>query len=190
MKIADNMNEMSKGKKMQIRFRIMRKRLLLSILISLMALPLLSFKSVEKTKNKIIPKVALVVASKPTSGNLGTNKEAVAAYIKNELINNAGVQNIEYDDKYESHTIYTIQTGSFIFLANARNQFDTIIQGLREQDLNSLRIEKIGRFNVVRVGKFEDHATAEKFLKSIKSRLSTAIILKAYIKNDRIVSIY
>ena len=87
-------------------------------------------------------------------------------------------------------SVYTIQTGSFDSVAAAQKQFDSIVQGLNEKELDNLRIEKIGKFYSVRLGKFKDYTTAEKFIKAMKPRLSTAIILKAYIKNERIIKLY
>lgn len=93
-------------------------------------------------------------------------------------------------NSYASESIYTIQTGSFISIAPAQKQFDSIVQGLNEKELDYLRIEKIGKFYSVRLGKFEDYATAKKFLQAIKPQLSTAIIMKAYIIDERTVRLY
>ena len=60
-------------------------------------------------------------------------------------------------------------------------------QILNEEDNNYLRIEKIGKVYSVRVGSFNDHTTAKSFLMATKSQLNMAIILKAFIKADRIV---
>jgi hypothetical protein len=94
------------------------------------------------------------------------------------------------DNQQENRLIYTIQTGSFINIEHAQKQFKFIIQSLSGEELNYLRIEKIGNFHTVRFGKFEDYATAEKFLQALESKLSTAIILNAYIKDDRIIKLY
>ncbi len=91
---------------------------------------------------------------------------------------------------YASQLIYTIQTGSMVSIIGAQKQFNSISQLLNKKELNFLRIEKIGKYHTVRLGKFENHATAEKFLQEIKPRLSEAIILKAYLKKERIVRLY
>ncbi len=91
---------------------------------------------------------------------------------------------------YASQLIYTIQTGSFSSVVKAQQQFDFIVQGLTKKKLDYLRMEKVGKFYSVRLGKFEDRLIAEKFLQAIKSQLSTAIILKAYIKDKRIIRLY
>ena len=91
---------------------------------------------------------------------------------------------------YTAQTIYTIQTGSFDDVKPAQNQFDSIVQGLNEKQLDYLRIEKIGNFYSVRLGKFEDNAAAEKFLEEVKPHLPTAIVRDAYFIEERIVKIY
>jgi cell division protein FtsN len=89
-----------------------------------------------------------------------------------------------------TESIFTIQAGSFINIADAAKQFDAVAYVLDEKKLDYLRIEKVGKYYSVRIGKFKDYATAEKLLQAIKPRLSPAIILKAYIKNDRIMRLY
>ena len=91
---------------------------------------------------------------------------------------------------YTAQTIYTIQTGSFDDVKPAQNQFDSIVQGLNEKQLDYLRIEKIGNFYSVRLGKFEDNAAAEKFLEGVKPHFPTAIVRDAYFIEERIVKIY
>ena len=86
--------------------------------------------------------------------------------------------------------IYTIQIGSLIEIERAQKLFKSIIQGLKEKELDYLRIEKIGKFYSVRLRKFENYATAKNFLQEIKPRVSEAIILKAHIKNERIIRLY
>jgi tetratricopeptide (TPR) repeat protein len=95
------------------------------------------------------------------------------------------------DDQNASQIIYTIQTGSFIEIERARKEFESIHQGLNEKELNYLRIEKVGGFYSVRLGKFEDYASADIFLKTVMTELSpTAIILKAHIKGNRIMKLH
>jgi hypothetical protein len=94
------------------------------------------------------------------------------------------------DNKNVAHIIYTIQAGSFIQLERAEKHLDFIAQRLDEKELDYLRIEKIGNFYSTRLGKFENSFNAEKLLQSIKSHLPTAIKMKAYIKDERIVRLY
>ncbi|MEN8264723.1 MAG: SPOR domain-containing protein [Nitrospirota bacterium] len=84
-------------------------------------------------------------------------------------------------------TVFTIQTGSFTYAPNAQEQFLSLINKLENEELSFLRIEKIGEFNAVRLGKFENYKIAEKFLNTVKPRISTAIIMKAYIKEQRTI---
>ena len=88
---------------------------------------------------------------------------------------------------YPSHTVYTIQTGSYTNFPYARDQFDSIIKALNQEELDFLRIEKVGKFNAVRLGKFDDLKNAENFLSTVKSRLDEAIILNSFIKDERII---
>jgi tetratricopeptide (TPR) repeat protein len=73
---------------------------------------------------------------------------------------------------------------------SAQKQFKSIVQGLNEKNLDYLRIEKVGKFYTVRIGKFDDYDHAEKFLKTIKSQFSAALIRTAYIKDNRIIKLY
>ncbi len=124
--------------------------------------------------------------------SLSKDNKYIAQAGANKNIDNANklIEKSMADNQYESRTIYTIQTGSFIKVVRAQKQFESIIQGLNGKGLDYLRIEKIEKFYVVRFGKFDDYAAAEKFLQSIKPQLSIAIILKAYIKDDRIIRLY
>lgn len=86
--------------------------------------------------------------------------------------------------------IYTIQTGSFINEATAGKHFDSLIETLKKDELEYLRIEKIGKYFTVRIGKYESRDKAEVFLNTITPRLPSAIIIDAYIKKDRIIKLY
>jgi len=94
------------------------------------------------------------------------------------------------NNQYEYQIIYTIQTGSFPDIKAAEREFDFIEQTLEENQLDYLRIEKVGIFYAVRIGKFKDYTTADKFIRIIQPQRSTAIILKAYIKDERIIKLY
>jgi tetratricopeptide (TPR) repeat protein len=87
-------------------------------------------------------------------------------------------------------SVYTVQTGSFASAAAAQNQFDSIVRELNEEDLGNLRIEKIGGFYSVRLGKFKGYSVAERLVKKIKSVFSKAFTIEAYIKVERIVRAY
>ncbi len=91
---------------------------------------------------------------------------------------------------FSSELFYTIQSGSFSDINDARRHFNAIQEGLYEKDLPHLRIEKVGVFYSVRIGMFEDYDTAEKLLKTNESQLNEAMILKAYVKDERIVALH
>ncbi len=86
-----------------------------------------------------------------------------------------------------SQQIYTIQTGSFLKLERAQEQFDSMLQILNGKEFSFLRIEKIGKYYSVRVGRFTDYNEAEQFIIAAKPDLSNANILEAYIKEERII---
>jgi hypothetical protein len=85
---------------------------------------------------------------------------------------------------------YTVQTGSFMAPELAQEQFDSIVLKLDKKELEHLRIEKIGKYYAVRLGQFKYRVTAEKYLGSAGSRLPGAIVLRANIHDERIISSY
>ena len=91
---------------------------------------------------------------------------------------------------YSSQLFYTIQTSSFSSVPDAQKQFDSIVNELDKTQLDNLRIEKIGKFYSVRLGKFMDHTSAERFFMTVKPKLPDATVMKAYIKKERIVKLY
>jgi cell division protein FtsN len=115
------------------------------------------------------------VQPKPDKDIYNTNK-------KNKLINN-----LKVDLHDASKTIYTIQTGSFLKVEQAEKEFDMMLQILNGKEISFLRIEKIGKYYSVRLGKFIDYNSAEQFIITATPDLSNAIILKAYIKENRII---
>ena len=91
---------------------------------------------------------------------------------------------------YASPSIYTIQTGSFLHAAEAQKEFDSIAQMLNEEECEYLRIEKIGKFHSVRLGKFEKMHEAEILLHSIEQKVTTFLLMKAFYKEERIERLY
>jgi tetratricopeptide (TPR) repeat protein len=89
-----------------------------------------------------------------------------------------------------SQLIYTIQTGSFQDEADARKQYDYVLRSLSGQEAEYLRIEIVDRFYTVRIGKFESYSDTEKRYRTVKSLLSEAMIMKAYIIDDRLVELH
>ncbi len=126
------------------------------------------------------------------------NKDTEIIPEKNNDISGEHSDKSDILDTHASHHIMpgttqlinTIQTGSFHSAADAQKQFDLIVKRLNRNELDSLRIEKVGRFYSVRIGKFENYATAEKFLQTIKHRIAPTMILEAYIKDNRIIKRY
>jgi hypothetical protein len=86
--------------------------------------------------------------------------------------------------------IYTVQTGSFLGLYRARAQFNLIAELLQPKDCENLRIEKIGSFYTVRLGKYDNKASAEDLLQKLINKTKSAVVLKAYMINDRIIGVY
>ncbi len=89
-----------------------------------------------------------------------------------------------------SETIFTIQAGSFRGRPDAFRQFDFLQRKLSEQGREYLRVEKIGKFHAVRLGKFDDRLKAEEFLDANKSLLRGAIVMDAYFIPARIEKLY
>ncbi len=91
---------------------------------------------------------------------------------------------------YASQLFHTVQTSSFSSVPEAQSKYDSIVNTLEETQLDHLRIEKIGKFYSVRLGKFTDYPSAERFFSTVKPKLPNATVMKAYIKKERIVRIY
>jgi hypothetical protein len=85
---------------------------------------------------------------------------------------------------------YTVQTGSFTRDSVAAKQFNSLLKGLAETGRENLRIEKIGDFYAVRVGKFRDRISADRFLRARAAQLEGAIVVKATYRDDRVVKLY
>jgi len=87
---------------------------------------------------------------------------------------------------YSSHEFYTVQTASFLDMDDARRHYNSVIKRINEEKLDHLRIEKIGDYFSVRIGKFDDQFNADKLFHSIKYHFPSSIIRKAYLKEERI----
>jgi hypothetical protein len=86
--------------------------------------------------------------------------------------------------------VYTVQAGSFDDLQSAKKLYDYITNDLTTKDLAYLRIEKVGQYYAVRIGKFGERSHAEIFHEKIRLQLSTAIIMQAYIKEERMKKLH
>ena len=86
--------------------------------------------------------------------------------------------------------VYTVQVGSFDDLESAIRLYDSIINDFTTADLAYLRIEKVGQYYAVRIGQFGERTHAEIFHEKIRLYLSTAIMMQAYIKKERIKKLH
>jgi tetratricopeptide (TPR) repeat protein len=93
-------------------------------------------------------------------------------------------------NSFAAELIHTIQVASSISEKDTLKYYEDIQQVLSEKELEYLRIEKVGKYYTVRLGKHKDINSIKKFLQSIKSRIPTAIIMKSYIKEERIIKSY
>jgi hypothetical protein len=87
-------------------------------------------------------------------------------------------------------SVYTIQTGSFKDNQRAENQYRILEQSLERTALKSLRIEKIGRYYAVRVGRFASLAEAKQFFREHERSLEGAMVMKAYLIDERVLLIH
>ncbi len=92
--------------------------------------------------------------------------------------------------RYDYKSIYSIQTGSFTELTRASQQFGFVVEKLNKKELGFLRIEKIGNYYSVRLGKFDDYAAAKRFMHEIIPGIFDAIILNVNIEDDRIIKFH
>jgi len=90
----------------------------------------------------------------------------------------------------ENVEFYTVQQGSYSRGTVATEQFNSLLTGLAEKGREHLWIEKIGNFYVVRVGKFRNRMSADKFLQARATQLKGAIVVKATYRDERIVKQY
>jgi tetratricopeptide (TPR) repeat protein len=91
---------------------------------------------------------------------------------------------------FAKEEIYTIQVASSTSQKDVLKNYEKIQQVLNEKELEYLRIEKVGKYYTVRLAKYEDNDSIRKFLKSIKSRIPSAISRKSYFIEERIVKSY
>ncbi len=93
-------------------------------------------------------------------------------------------------NSYAKESAYTIQSGSFLELAPAEKQFDLLKKGLKDENIDYLRVEKIGRYYSVRLGKFKNKAEAEKSLHLVKRHVAAAMTMKSYFIKERMIKLY
>jgi hypothetical protein len=116
------------------------------------------------------------------------NKSIIQTKSDNDIFTaNEMNEKLKVDDQYASRLVYTIQIETQLKLADAQKQFNYLLSSLNEKNRDLLRIEKVGKYYTVRLGRFENYNTAKNFQQEMSPQLSGAIILKAYIKNERII---
>ena len=81
----------------------------------------------------------------------------------------------------EQPQFYTIQAGSYAGEQGALHQYQELADILPESQRAFLRVEKVGRYYTVRVGKFENRDESVDFVTQAEQNLSNVIILQAYI---------
>jgi hypothetical protein len=83
-------------------------------------------------------------------------------------------------DPDDPQRIYSIQTGKFKKITYIQNHFDSMIKEFTGKGVDYVRLVKVGDYYVVRLGKFNGHAAAKKFLMANQSQLPAAIIVDNY----------
>jgi type IV pilus assembly protein PilQ len=68
----------------------------------------------------------------------------------------------------------------------ANKEFDTLVSTLQESEMRYLRIEQVGNYYCVRMGTFEAYADAQTFLQRLQLPMNDAVLLEAYMKDERI----
>ena len=85
---------------------------------------------------------------------------------------------------------YTIQAGSYAAEERAQVKYQELAEALHIFQLDHLRIEHVGSYYTVRLGKFDSRTAASELLASAGEHLAGAAILQAYILEERITRMY
>ncbi|MBC8412284.1 tetratricopeptide repeat protein [bacterium] len=118
------------------------------------------------------------------------------AYIKYERLvqvhGEAKVPRINVPDLRlkDTELVYTIQAASYAGPKDAGKYFKSIGQAINKEDRDLLRIEKIGDYYTIRLGRFERYDDAREGLASVRDAIPGASITEAYIKVERVVALY
>ncbi len=86
--------------------------------------------------------------------------------------------------------LYVLQFGSYPDFQKADKSYNKIIELLHDEDLELLRIEKVGKYYALRLGRFDLIEEAKAVSAQIKSRVWPFIIVKTRFIEKRIVKIY
>ena len=83
-------------------------------------------------------------------------------------------------------SVYTIQIASHGSLDLADKQYDSIAEKLDKAQLAYFRIEKVGKFYSLRLGKFKTKEEANELLDAVKTKLPSSMIMEVYFIDERI----
>ncbi len=86
-----------------------------------------------------------------------------------------------------SELIYTIQTASFAHEGDALKYYESAGQKLDETERGYFRVEKVGKYYAIRLGRFESYKEAKNIYQTVKPKLPAARIMEAYIKDERLI---
>ncbi len=82
---------------------------------------------------------------------------------------------------------YTVQIGSFARQNRAETAFERVLTRYPEAASQELRIEKVGAYFALRIGRFTNRAAARRLLAEVRPHAGGAMILQAYILPERTV---
>jgi len=171
-----------------------------TLLMLVVALPSMYEKYNEKAKNEAISRLEYISENmdEDIAASLSAKKSTDNVELPDVILDD--IRTKETQNSAESKVIprkggslslvYTVQAGSFDDLQSARKLYDSIINDLTSEDLSYLRIEEVGQYYAVRIGKFEERRSAEIFHEKTSSQLSTTMIMQVYIKEERIKKLH
>lgn len=87
----------------------------------------------------------------------------------------------------EDEEFYTVLAASYGSLEYAEQDFQVLLDTFPQRDLDYLRIELVGGYYTIRIGKYDGIAQAENLRQLLLQRFRQARVLSAYIKPERIV---
>jgi hypothetical protein len=90
----------------------------------------------------------------------------------------------------EEQEFYTIQAATYKGPQSADHGYELLEKGLRGDDRNLLRIEKVGAYFSVRLGRAERVAPLQDLLARVQGIFPSALIISAFIKDERIVKAF
>ena len=82
---------------------------------------------------------------------------------------------------------FTIMVGSYRAVENAEKDFKVLEESIVPSLIAYLRIEMIGGFYILRVGKFKQKGEAEDLLPVVRRKFKEARVLSAFFRPERIV---